>query len=78
MLDPCKAVQPEFLLVDSLNGGSGVAMDWARLAVPRQEASQGWLLAGGLTPDNVAGAIRVANPSGVDVSSGVCGPDGAS
>ena len=48
-------------------GGTGVTYDWAsvRLAVA------GGFLAGGLAPENVAQAIEVARPWGVDVSSGV-------
>ena len=70
------ACSPNFVLVDSMKGGSGEAFDWARLQVPKHESSEGWLLAGGLRPDNVAEAVRIARPGGVDVSSGVCGPDG--
>jgi len=66
----------DWLLIDSLQGGSGERFDWDALSVPRKESSRGWLLAGGLTPANVAEAIATANPTGVDVSSGVCGPDG--
>ncbi|HZF76650.1 MAG TPA: phosphoribosylanthranilate isomerase [Acetobacteraceae bacterium] len=53
----------------SLPGGNAAAFDWGLLAgrrIPRP-----WLLAGGLTPANVAGAVRVAGAPGVDVSSGV-------
>jgi len=54
---PCR--QPHWIIVDSLQGGSGQAFDWRQL---RQQAAgfaplatHGWLLAGGLTADSVAG-----------------------
>jgi phosphoribosylanthranilate isomerase len=50
-------------------GGTGHAFDWTLAA--RARASGRIILAGGLTPDNVAQAISVAGPWGVDVSSGV-------
>lgn len=51
-----------------LPGGSGVAFDWAlaRLVPPGLR-----IIAGGLTPGNVAEAVGVCQPHGVDVSSGV-------
>lgn len=58
-------------------GGSGQALDWTQLSIPAGCSLQGWVLAGGLNPSNVGEAIRVARPVVVDVSSGVCGPDGA-
>ena len=50
-------------------GGNAVSLEWALLAgwQPRLP----WLLAGGLTQDNVAGAIRASGALAVDVSSGV-------
>ncbi len=42
------------MLIDSMQGGSGVAMDWARLQPPQHLGSRGWMLAGGLHPGNVA------------------------
>ncbi len=50
-------------------GGTGETFDWE---LARQAKAYGPLiLAGGLTPENVAGAIRVAQPAAVDVASGV-------
>ncbi|WP_456270023.1 phosphoribosylanthranilate isomerase [Kushneria sp. AK178] len=49
-------------------GGTGETFDWSR--VPRDPALP-IVLAGGLTPDNIADAIHQAAPFGVDVSGGV-------
>eukprot|EP00195_Chlamydomonas_chlamydogama_P017078 CAMPEP_0202896520 /NCGR_PEP_ID=MMETSP1392-20130828/5513_1 /ASSEMBLY_ACC=CAM_ASM_000868 /TAXON_ID=225041 /ORGANISM="Chlamydomonas chlamydogama, Strain SAG 11-48b" /LENGTH=250 /DNA_ID=CAMNT_0049581911 /DNA_START=25 /DNA_END=777 /DNA_ORIENTATION=- len=66
----------DWLLIDGLQGGSGQALDWTKLNIPEGQSSKGWLLAGGLKPENVAQAVNIARPYAVDVSSGVCGPDG--
>ena len=55
-------------------GGTGVALDWPRLArtlppVPERRAA--FVLAGGLGPGNVADAVRILAPDIVDVSSGI-------
>lgn len=70
------ALVADMLLVDAkppkdavLPGGNGLAFDW-RLLVGRKWLKP-WLLAGGLTPANVAEAIRLTGAPGVDVSSGV-------
>lgn len=52
-----------------LPGGNGLSFDW-RLITGRRW-SKPWMLAGGLTPDNVAEAIRMTGAAQVDVSSGV-------
>lgn len=61
------------ILVDGSAGGEGVTLDWAglRAAMDRADIGKPVILAGGLTPDNVADAIRAVRPFGVDVSSGV-------
>lgn len=50
-------------------GGNALAFDWGLLKGTSWTVP--WLLAGGLTPENVAEAIRAADAPGVDVSSGV-------
>ncbi len=50
-------------------GGNGVRFDWS--IARGWSAPAPWLLAGGLTPDNVAEAIRQSGATAVDVSSGV-------
>jgi phosphoribosylanthranilate isomerase len=53
-----------------LPGGNGLAFDW-RLLADRKYWTRPWMLAGGLTPDNVAEAVRLTGAKQVDVSSGV-------
>jgi hypothetical protein len=66
----------DWLLVDGMKAGSGEVFDWRGLQQPTGLAANGWFLAGGLEPNNVAEALRIASPTGVDVSSGVTFPDG--
>lgn len=66
----------DMLLIDAkpapgaaLPGGNGLAFDW-RLLTGRRFLTP-WMLAGGLTPANVAEAVRLTGARAVDVSSGV-------
>jgi phosphoribosylanthranilate isomerase len=52
-----------------LPGGNGMAFDWRLLAA--LDPGLDYMLSGGLNPGNVAEAIRIAHPPGLDVSSGV-------
>jgi phosphoribosylanthranilate isomerase len=61
LLDACSAENP---------GGTGEKFNWD-LAVEAQKFGRPVFLAGGLTPENAAGAVRRVKPFGVDVSSGV-------
>lgn len=81
-LTPDAASSLAALLVDSpvpaalsqasaLTGGSGDAFDWSSLKALDRAALPPLILAGGLSPANVAQAIATAQPYAVDVSSGV-------
>jgi len=58
-----------FIPNSEIQGGSGKVFDW-RLAIPIAK-KRPIILAGGLHPENVAQAIQLVQPYGVDVSSGV-------
>lgn len=58
-----------------LTGGTGVPGDWPTAAQIVKQSPLPVMLAGGLTPENVAAAISQVQPAGVDISSGVeCQP----
>lgn len=71
-LDRAENYRVDAYLLDTLapgaRGGTGLTFDW-RLAAGFRAGPL--ILAGGLTPENVAGAIEAVRPYAVDVSSGV-------
>ena len=68
-----EAFRTDFHLFDAywhgLHGGTGKSFDWDLVTKRRSKVPM--VLAGGLTPDNVAGAIERIHPYAVDVVSGV-------
>jgi phosphoribosylanthranilate isomerase len=67
---------PRMVFVDAFSpreyGGTGATIDWAALATRRRQfAGLPFVLAGGLTPENVAQAIAAVRPWAVDTASGV-------
>ena len=73
-LEELRKYQTDAWLLDAWTpderGGSGETFNWD-LALEAKAAGKPIFLAGGLTPENVADAVRRVNPFGVDVSSGV-------
>jgi phosphoribosylanthranilate isomerase len=72
-IQAAEAYRTEFHLLDAHRpgspGGTGESFDWALLAGRRSEVPL--ILAGGLTPENVAEGMAAARPFAVDVASGV-------
>ena len=66
----------DFYLLDSFNqktdqvGGTGLVHDWESDKKLIEKLDKPTFIAGGLNPQNVAQAIKTANPAGVDVNSG--------
>jgi phosphoribosylanthranilate isomerase len=73
-LEEIAAYRVDAILLDSYVkgqlGGTGAKFNWD-LALEAKKFGKPIFLAGGLTPENVAEAIRLTQPFGVDVSSGV-------
>jgi phosphoribosylanthranilate isomerase len=64
------------LLDGPAGGGGGVAFAWSLARAARALCAAEIFVSGGLHAGNVADAIRAARPDGVDVASGIEGPDG--
>ena len=68
-----KAYRTDFHLFDAHRkghwGGAGTSFDWELLRGRRSQIPA--IVAGGLRPDNVAEAVAVARPAGVDVAGGI-------
>ena len=62
-------IEPRAPADAALPGGNGITLDWSLLR--HWQAPSPWMLAGGLTPDNVARALAMSHAPAVDVSSGV-------
>ncbi|MCW5767918.1 MAG: phosphoribosylanthranilate isomerase [Phycisphaeraceae bacterium] len=66
-----KITEVDAILIDGSAGGQGLTFDWTALKPHADTLELPLILSGGLTPANVADAIRTLRPYAVDVSSGV-------
>jgi phosphoribosylanthranilate isomerase len=73
MPDTTSAASAVWLLFDTYDaragGGTGRTFDWSLLG--SYERTKPFFLAGGITPENAASAIRIVRPDAIDVASGV-------
>jgi phosphoribosylanthranilate isomerase len=78
--DKCKNISltdlaSDALVFDSFDplkiGGTGIVPDWTKALELKKSIKTRFILAGGLSPNNVSSAIKMLSPDGVDVSSGV-------
>ena len=67
--ETCDRYRTDLILVDSAQPGSGESYDWSIFASMPKGVR--YVVAGGLTPENVQDAISLTAPYGVDVNSGV-------
>lgn len=76
-VEEARGVPGERLLCDAKVagelGGTGTSFDWK--LVTRLAAERAVIVAGGLSPENVADAVQITRPFGVDVATGVEGND---
>lgn len=83
-IDRARRIEPsvDAIVLDSIDpatdrvGGTGRTHDWSLSAEIVAHCKVPVVLAGGLTPENVAEAIHIVKPAAVDVNSGVERPDG--
>ncbi|GJD10893.1 N-(5'-phosphoribosyl)anthranilate isomerase 1, chloroplastic [Galdieria sulphuraria] len=62
-----------WILFDSPGGGTGKTFSWDNFQPPQHLR---WILAGGICTDNIQSALNMLSPPGIDISSGVCQPNG--
>ena len=74
-IEPFRGIADRFLFDakppkgSELPGGNGVSFDWRLLAALDRDVD--YMLSGGLNAANIGDALRLANPPGIDISSGV-------
>jgi phosphoribosylanthranilate isomerase len=61
--------KPPPAMKDALPGGNAIAFDWTLLR--GRDWPKPWMLSGGLTPENLADAVRISGARRVDVASGI-------
>jgi len=61
--------KPPPAMKDALPGGNAISFDWTLLQ--GRDWPKPWMLSGGLTPENLADAVRISGARRVDVASGV-------